>query len=236
MFHEVDPILGPEMRSTGEVLGMADSFELAFHKAQEAAHQLLPQSGWVLFSVTDADKQEALEVAREFVRLGFRLRATEGTQQYLSSNGVDCDKILKMHAGRPNIVDAIKNGEIQLVINTPIGKRGTHDDSYIRKAAIKHRIPYVTTLAAARAAAKGIAAYRNQERPLFPCSSTTPPLSNLRFTIDHRRFRGRSLDFNPSNGNPQSSQSPDPDGLGFHRRQTISHAPQPLHLAASTAG
>jgi len=163
MFHEVDPVLGPEMRSTGEVLGMADSFELAFYKAQEAAQQRLPQQGAVLISVTDSDKKEALEVAREFVRLGFKLRATEGTQKFLSSNGVECDKILKMHAGRPNIVDAIKNGEIDLVINTPIGKRGTYDDSYIRKAAIKHKISYVTTMAAARAAAKGIAAYRQKE-------------------------------------------------------------------------
>jgi carbamoyl-phosphate synthase large subunit len=163
MFHEVDPVLGPEMRSTGEVLGMADSFELAFYKAQEAAQQRLPQQGAVLISVTDSDKKEALEVAREFVRLGFKLRATEGTQKFLSSNGVECDRILKMHAGRPNIVDAIKNGEIDLVINTPIGKRGTYDDSYIRKAAIKHKISYVTTMAAARAAAKGIAAYRQKE-------------------------------------------------------------------------
>jgi carbamoyl-phosphate synthase large subunit len=163
MFHEVDPVLGPEMRSTGEVLGMADSFELAFYKAQEAAQQLLPQSGTVLLSITDPDKAEALEVARNFRKLGFNLKATEGTKQFLSSHKVKCDKILKMHQGRPNIVDAIKNGEIQLVINTPIGKRGTNDDSYIRKTAIKHKIPYITTMAAARAAAKGIAAFRLKE-------------------------------------------------------------------------
>jgi carbamoyl-phosphate synthase large subunit len=163
MFHEVDPVLGPEMRSTGEVLGMADSFELAFYKAQEAAQQLLPQEGTVLLSVTDPDKPEALEVAGEFRKLGFKLKATEGTFRYLTDNGVECEKILKMSSGRPNIVDAIKNGEIQLVINTPIGKRSTSDDSYIRKTAIKHKIPYVTTMAAARAAAKGIAAYRKKE-------------------------------------------------------------------------
>jgi carbamoyl-phosphate synthase large subunit len=163
MFHEVDPILGPEMRSTGEVLGMADSFELAFHKAQEAAQQFLPQKGSVLISVTDADKLEALDVAREFVQLGFELVATEGTQQHLSNHGIECGKILKMHAGRPNIGDALKNGEIQLVINTPIGKRGTADDSYIRKTAIKYKVPYITTMAAARAAAGGIAAYRGKE-------------------------------------------------------------------------
>jgi carbamoyl-phosphate synthase large subunit len=163
MFHEVDPILGPEMRSTGEVLGMADSFGLAFQKAQEAAQQLLPQAGTVLISVSDPDKAEALEVAAEFVKLGFKLIATEGSQQYLSSNGVPCSRILKVNEGRPNIVDAIKNGEIQLVINTPIGKRGTTDDSYIRKTAIKHKISYITTLAAARAAVKGIAAYRDKD-------------------------------------------------------------------------
>ncbi len=163
MFHEVDPILGPEMRSTGEVLGMAESFELAFYKAQEAAQQLLPKEGTVLISVPDPDKKEALEVAREFAKLGFKIIATEGTQKYLSENGVACERILKMHAGRPNIVDAIKNGDIQLVINTPIGKRGAHDDSYIRKNAIKHKVSYVTTMAAARAAAKGIAAFRQKD-------------------------------------------------------------------------
>ena len=167
MFHEVDPILGPEMRSTGEVLGMADSFGLAFHKAQEAAQQLLPQKGTVLISVTDEDKKEALEVAKEFARLGFNLIGTDGTQRYLAVNGVECEKILKMHAGRPNIADAIKNGEIQLVINTPIGKRGVTDDSYIRKTAIKYKIPYMTTMAAAKAAAKGIAAYRHKEADVF---------------------------------------------------------------------
>ena len=142
---------------------MADSFALAFHKAQEGAQQFLPQTGSVLISVTDPDKPEALDVAREFARLGFGLIATEGTQQYLSQNGVQCEKILKLNEGRPNIVDAIKNSEIQLVINTPIGKRGTTDDSYIRKTAIKYKVSYITTIAAARAAAKGIAAYRQKE-------------------------------------------------------------------------
>ena len=162
MFPEVDPVLGPEMRSTGEVLGIADSFELAFYKSQEAAQQQLPQKGTVLVSVTDSDKKEALEIAREFARLEFKIVATEGTQKYLSGNGVDCSSILKINKGRPNIVDAIKNGDIDLVINSPIGKRGTTDDSYIRKTAIKHKIPYITTMAAAKAAAKGIAAFRKE--------------------------------------------------------------------------
>ena len=113
-------------------------------------------------SVTDSDKKEALEIAREFARLEFKIVATEGTQKYLSGNGVDCSSILKINKGRPNIVDAIKNGDIDLVINSPIGKRGTTDDSYIRKTAIKHKIPYITTMAAAKAAAKGIAAFRKE--------------------------------------------------------------------------
>jgi carbamoyl-phosphate synthase large subunit len=163
MLHEIDPVLGPEMRSTGEVLGMADSFELAFHKAQEAAQQLLPQEGTVLFSVSDTEKNEALAAAREFSLLGFKLKATEGTQKFFAEYGIDCEIVSKINAGRPNIVDAIKNGEIQLVINTPIGKRSTDDDSYIRKTAIKYQIPYMTTMAAARAAAKGISARKLKE-------------------------------------------------------------------------
>jgi carbamoyl-phosphate synthase large subunit len=163
MFHEVDPVLGPEMRSTGEVLGLADSYGLAFYKAQEAAQAVLPASGVVLISVSGPDKKEALDVAKEFRDLGFAIKATEGTQAYLSGNGVPAERILKLQEGRPNIVDAIKSGEIQMVINTPIGKLGTTDDSYIRKAAIKHKVAYVTTLAAARAAAKGIAAFREKK-------------------------------------------------------------------------
>jgi carbamoyl-phosphate synthase large subunit len=168
MFYDIDPILGPEMRSTGEVLGMADSFELAFYKAEEGAQQHLPSEGTVLISVSDPDKPEALEVAREFSKLGFKIRATQGTQRYLSKNGVECEEILMINAGRPNIVDAIKSGEIQLVINTPIGKRSASDDSYIRKSAIKHKVSYVTTMAAARAAVRGIAAFRRKEPGVFP--------------------------------------------------------------------
>ena len=163
MFPEVDPVLGPEMRSTGEVLGIADSFELAFYKSQEAAQQRLPQKGTVLMSVTDSDKKDALEVAREFARLEFKILATEGTHAYLSGNGVDCSIILKINEGRPNIVDVIKNGDIDLVVNSPIGKRGISDDSYIRKTAIKHKIPYITTMAAAKAAARGIAAFLKED-------------------------------------------------------------------------
>ncbi len=160
MFPEVDPILGPEMRSTGEVLGMASSFGLAFFKAEEAAQQLLPSEGTILITVSERERPAVLDVAKEFDRLGFKIKATNGTHQFLAEHGMASEKILKMHEGRPNIVDGIKNKEIQLVINTPSGKLSTYDDSYIRKAAIKYRIPYITTLAAAIAAAKGIAAYR----------------------------------------------------------------------------
>ncbi|MBW1709374.1 MAG: carbamoyl-phosphate synthase large subunit, partial [Deltaproteobacteria bacterium] len=161
MFPEVDPLLGPEMRSTGEVLGIADSFGLAFYKAQEAAQQTLPDGGTVLVTVSDMDKESILEAARQFENLGFKIKATNGTQKFLVENGLKSEHILKMHEGRPNIVDAIKNNEIQLVINTPSGKLSQYDDSYIRKAAIKYQIPYITTTAAALAAARGISAFRN---------------------------------------------------------------------------
>jgi carbamoyl-phosphate synthase large subunit len=161
MFPEVDPVLGPEMRSTGEVLGMAPSFGLAYFKAEEAAQPPLPLQGTVLISVTDRDKPLLLTVARQFQELGFRLKATEGTCEFLQRQGVKCERSFKIHEyQRPNIVDEIKSREIDLVINTPIGKASAVDDAYIRKAAIKYKIPYVTTAAAARASVLGIAASR----------------------------------------------------------------------------
>ena len=161
MFPEVDPVLGPEMRSTGEVLGLAYNSGLAFWKAQEAVKQVLPSEGTVLFTLCDRDRNgAALEAAKRFVELGFKIRATQGTHRYLAEHGVESGPILKLYEGRPNIADAIKNSEIQLVVNTPAGKSSAHDDSYIRKAAIEYGVPYVTTLAAAIAAAKGIAARR----------------------------------------------------------------------------
>ncbi len=160
MFQEVDPVLGPEMRSTGEVLGIAESFGLAFYKAQEATQVSLPVSGTVLISVTDQDKPAVLETAREFIKMGFNIKATQGTHNFLRENGIRSEEIKKIFQGRPNIVDGITNKEINLVINTPSGKRSQYDDSYIRKTAIKHKVPYITTPAAALASAKGIAAYR----------------------------------------------------------------------------
>ena len=159
MYPEVDPLLGPEMRSTGEVLGLADSFGLAYYKAQEATQQRLPAEGTVLITVEQKDKDGVLEVARAFEKIGFKIKASEGTHKFLTGNGIAAERISKMHEGRPNIVDAIKNGEIQLVINTPAGRLSKYDDSYIRKSAIKYKIPYITTIAAAVAAVKGIAAF-----------------------------------------------------------------------------
>ncbi len=161
MFQEVDPLLGPEMRSTGEVLGMSDSFGLAFFKAQEATQVPLPVEGTVLISIADKDKPALLEIGKQFMELGFKIKATEGTHRFLVEHGIHCERIKKLHEGRPNIADGIMNNEIQLIINTPAGKRSQNDDSYIRKAAIKYKTPYITTIAAARASAKGIAAYRD---------------------------------------------------------------------------
>ncbi|MES0362398.1 MAG: carbamoyl-phosphate synthase large subunit [Desulfobacteria bacterium] len=160
MFQEVDPLLGPEMRSTGEVLGLADSFGLAFFKAQEGTQLCLPSEGTVLITVSQKDRQAILEAARQFDELGFKIRATEGTHSFLAEHGIESETIRKIQEGRPNIVDGIKNKEIQLIVNTPSGKLSKNDDSYIRKAAIKYKVPYITTPAAAVAAAKGIAAFR----------------------------------------------------------------------------
>jgi len=159
MLPEVDPLLGPEMRSTGEVLGLADSFGLAFFKAQDAAKQRLPTEGTALITVAPKDQEKILDAAKNLAESGFKIIATEGTKEFLEKNGVKAEIIKKMHEGRPNLVDAIKNKEINLIINTPIGKSGKHDDSYIRKSAIKYGIPYITTPAAAKATAEGIKAY-----------------------------------------------------------------------------
>jgi carbamoyl-phosphate synthase large subunit len=161
MFPEVDPVLGPEMRSTGEVLGMAPSFGLAYFKAQEAAGSPLPTKGAVFISVSDREKPPMLDVARRFQELGFQIKATEGTFESLQAGGVKCERSFKLHEHqRPNIVDEIKSKAISLIINTPVGKASAVDDGYIRKAAIKYKVPYITTAAAARASVLGIAESR----------------------------------------------------------------------------
>ncbi|MGI6679138.1 MAG: carbamoyl-phosphate synthase large subunit [Dehalobacterium sp.] len=163
MFPEVDPLLGPEMRSTGEVLGLADSFGMAFYKAQEATQGSLPTEGTVLISVRNEDKEEVLEAARKFADLGFEIRATEGTYGFLIENDIPATMIKKLYEGRPNILDSITNGEIHFIVNTPAGEVGQKDDSYMRKAAIKYHVPYITTSAAAKASVEGIEAYREAQ-------------------------------------------------------------------------
>ena len=156
MFPEVDPILGPEMRSTGEVLGLSTYYGEAFYKAQEATQTLLPTSGTVLISVNRKDKDEVIEIAQLFEKAGFKILATSGTHSIITEAGVKAEMVKKLYEGRPNINDLITNGDIDLIINSPSGKESAHDDSYLRKAAIKAKIPYVTTIAGARATAKGI--------------------------------------------------------------------------------
>jgi carbamoyl-phosphate synthase large subunit len=163
MFPEVDPVLGPEMKATGEVMGIAENFGLAFYKSQEAAGSKLPTEGNVLLTVADKDKKLLLPLAKRIQKLGFHIYATEGTSNFLNENGIPNSVIKKLQEGRPNITDAIKNKEIHLIINTPVGKSSKYDDSYIRIMAIQHKIPYITTLPAAEASIEGIEAARNNE-------------------------------------------------------------------------
>ena len=161
MFQEVDPVLGPEMRSTGEVLGMSSSYGEAFLKAQEGVSSKLPMEGTVLISVNNKDKAEAVEVARSLQADGFKVLATGGTYDTLVEAGVPAEKVKKLCEGRPNVYDLITNGDIHLIINTPVGKDSVTDDSYLRKAAIKAKVPYMTTIAAAQATAEGIHYVKN---------------------------------------------------------------------------
>ena len=156
MFPEVDPVLGPEMRSTGEVLGISSDFGEAFYKAQEATQTKLPLSGSVLISINDRDKAELETVARGFHECGFEIYATSGTYAAMTELGIPAKKVSKIAEGRPNVLDVITNREVSIIVNTPIGKKGKTDDSYIRKAAIKSKIPYITTMAAAKASVEGI--------------------------------------------------------------------------------
>lgn len=156
MFQEVDPILGPEMRSTGEVLGLSSSYGEAFYKAQEATQSQLPLEGTVLISVNRKDRAEVVEIAGIFAETGLKIVATGTTCDLIREAGIEAEKVKKLYEGRPNISDMITNGQIQLIVNSPIGKDSIHDDSYLRKAAIKAKIPYMTTIAAAKATAKGI--------------------------------------------------------------------------------
>ena len=163
MFPEVDPLLGPEMRATGEVMGIADTFGCAFYKAQESAGYKLPLEGTALLTVAEKDRGQLLQIGEKLISCGLKIVATEGTSKFLSDNGIENTLIKKVHEGRPNITDAIKNNEVQLIINTPIGKASMHDDSYIRMAAIQKKIPYVTSIAAALATVDGIEEMKNKD-------------------------------------------------------------------------
>ena len=166
MFQEVDPVLGPEMRSTGEVLGLSRSSGEAFFKAEEAAQAALPMEGTVLISVNDQDKPEVVEVAQAFHDAGFKLMATGTTCDMIEKADIPVQRVKKLYEGRPNILDLISNGKLQLIVNSPAGKASVHDDSYIRKAAVKSKIPYITTIAAARIAAQGIRQAAKQQGEL----------------------------------------------------------------------
>ncbi len=161
MFPEVDPVLGPEMRSTGEVLGLSASVGEAFFKAQEATQTRLPLSGTVLISVNRRDKAEVVEVGADFHKAGFRILATDNTCTLLREAGIPAEPVKKLYEGRPNVLDLITNGDIDIIINSPVGDDSVHDDSYLRKAAIKAKIPYMTTIAAAKASVEGILHVRN---------------------------------------------------------------------------
>jgi carbamoyl-phosphate synthase large subunit len=162
-FPEVDPILGPEMKSTGEVMGMDADFGIAFYKAELSAGMNLPTKGTVLITVADKDKTRIVPVARRFEELGFEILATSGTHACLSDHGVGSKKVFKIHEGRPHIVDYVKNKKVDIIINTPVGKKARYDDSYIRKSAVRYNVPYFTTVSGAAAAAVGIEAIRDQK-------------------------------------------------------------------------
>jgi carbamoyl-phosphate synthase large subunit len=162
-FREFDPVLGPEMRSTGEVMGIDEDFGVAFLKSQLAADNALPTSGAILVTVNDSDKPAASELAKRFHALGFKVYATSGTAAYLNAHGVPAERVLKVREGRPHCVDLVVNGDVQLLINTPVGKHAQQDDEFLRQAAIANHIAYTTTLSAASAACGAITARRLRE-------------------------------------------------------------------------
>jgi carbamoyl-phosphate synthase large subunit len=145
-------------------MGLSDSFGMAFAKAQEAADNRLPTTGAIFITVNDADKPTVLPIARRLHELGFRLFATEGTARYIRGRGVPVERVFKVHEGRPNAIDLIVNGEVQLLINTPVGKHASQDDFSLRQAAVAHRVPYTTTLSAASAACDAVLALRSRQK------------------------------------------------------------------------
>ena len=178
MFQEVDPVLGPEMRSTGEVLGLSESYGEAFFKAQEATGMKLPLEGTVLISVSNRDKPEVVEIAKKFAEGGFHIIASKNTCKLIREAGIEADMVHKLKEGRPNMLDLITNGKIDLIINTPIGQERKEDDSYLRKAAIKKKVPYMTTMAAAKATISGILSLKKHG------SSQVQSLQNLHGALE----------------------------------------------------
>jgi len=170
-FSGVDTVLGPEMKSTGEVMGVAKTFGEAFAKAQLSAGQILPIRGTVIFTVNDHDKPAAIELARRFSHLGFHLVATEGTANVLERAGLAVERVYKVEEGRPNVVDLIKGERIQLIVNTPRGQDTFFDEKAIRRAAVLARIPTITTIAAAQAAVEGIAAMQQPDITVYALQS-----------------------------------------------------------------
>jgi carbamoyl-phosphate synthase large subunit len=164
---EADTLLGPEMRSTGEAMGVDDSFGMAFAKAQISAGTELPLGGNVIVTVNDRDKATVAAVARRLHDMGFRIMATEGTAEYLQARGVPTERVFKVNEGRPNMVDRIISGEVALLINTPLGKQSQYDDYATRRAAIQYRTPYITTMSAAEAAVDAISALRSRTREVM---------------------------------------------------------------------
>jgi carbamoyl-phosphate synthase large subunit len=174
-FPGVDTLLGPEMRSTGEAMGLDRDYPVAFAKSQLGAGGLLPKTGTVFVSVRDADKAKVVGAVRRLEAMGFKIIATSGTQRYLAEQGISCSKINKVLEGRPHIVDAIKNGEIQLVFNTTDGAQAISDSRSLRRAALLHKVPYYTTIAGAHAVSLGIEAYRAGALEVRPLQSYVAP-------------------------------------------------------------
>jgi carbamoyl-phosphate synthase large subunit len=174
---EVDPLLGPEMRSTGEAMGFDDSFGMAFAKAEISAGMALPQSGTVVITVNDPDKPTVTPIARRLHDMGFRIMATDGTARYLRARGIPCDRVFKVNEGRPNMVDHLITGDVALLVNTPLGKQSQYDDYATRRAAIQYGVPYVTTMSAASAAADAISALRSRERTVRSIQERTAGLA-----------------------------------------------------------
>jgi carbamoyl-phosphate synthase large subunit len=175
---EVDTLLGPEMRSTGEAMGFDDSFEMAFAKAQSSAGMELPRSGDVVITVNDRDKPTVAPLARRLHEMGFRVLATGGTARFLQAHGTPCEAVYKVNEGRPNLADLIISGNVTLLINTPLGKKSQYDDYSVRRAAITFKVPYITTMSAARAAVDAIAELRTGRRTVKSIQERTGSLGS----------------------------------------------------------